>query len=163
MFSNFWAVVVKTQVFLQMKVFAEETTQRCSHEKVSPPPPLMFLTDNIKMDRIPTKIKCKIHAPFILTNFYKTLLARYLVLIPDSPNSVTKFYLQIADKKLRYNNSFSIIVPCSEGLGCFDKLTWWPEPRALVKKIEHLCYPTIFVAVRWTVFSKLSFQSCKYQ
>ena len=52
------------------------------------------------MDSIPTKIKCKIHAPFLLTNFYKTLLARYLVLIPDSPNSVTKFYLPIADKKL---------------------------------------------------------------
>ena len=30
-----------------------------------PPHPPRFLTDNIKMGRIPTKIKCKIHAPFL--------------------------------------------------------------------------------------------------
>ena len=50
-------------------------------------------------DRLPTKIKCKIHASFILTKFYKTQLARYLVLIQPI-QSVTKFYLLIADKKL---------------------------------------------------------------
>ena len=42
----------------------------------------LFLKDNIKMDKISTKIKSKI------------------VLIPDGPNSMSKFYLQIADKKL---------------------------------------------------------------
>ena len=75
--------------------------QRILSVKKIPPPQLtpLFLTDSIKMDRIPTKIKCKIHAPFILTNFYKTQLARYLVLI-QTIQFVTKVYLQIADKNL---------------------------------------------------------------
>ena len=78
----------------------------CPLSKHPTPPPTttttspLFLTDNIKVDRIPAKIKCKIHAPFVLTNFCKTQLARYLVLTPTGPNSVSKFYLQIADKKL---------------------------------------------------------------
>ena len=35
-----------------------------------------------------------------------------------------------------YGNGFSIIVPWSEGLGCFARQTWWPETRALVEKIK---------------------------
>ena len=41
----------------------------------------------------------------------------------DCLNSVTKFYSQIADKKL-----MATVWP----------LTWWPETCALVEKIEHL-------------------------
>ena len=49
------------------------------------------------------------------------------------------FYLQITDntRNLR-RNGFTIIVPWSEGLGCFARLTWWPETLTLVEKIKHL-------------------------
>ena len=87
---------------------------------LNPPTPL-FLTDNIKMDRIPTKIKCKIHAPFILTKFYKTQLARYLVLI-QTIQTVTKFYLQVADKKLT-TTVFPLLFREAYSLGRFAKLT----------------------------------------
>ena len=34
--------------------------------------PLVLNRQYQKMDRIPAKIKCKIHAPFVLTKFYNT-------------------------------------------------------------------------------------------
>ena len=43
----------------------------CPLSKPPTPHPLSLM-DNIKMDKIPTKTKCKIHAPFVLINFYKT-------------------------------------------------------------------------------------------
>ena len=48
-----------------------------------------------------------------------------------------------------------------EPLGRFANLTRWSDLRALVEKIEHLRYPTIFVEAQWTVFLKLLFQSYK--
>ena len=39
----------------------------------SPSPIPLFLTDNIKMDRIPTKMKLKIHAPFIILFLFQVL------------------------------------------------------------------------------------------
>ena len=96
---------------------------------LNPPTPL-FLTDNIKMDRIPTKIKCKIHAPFILTKFYKTQLARYLVLI-QTIQTVTKFYLQIAGKKLTAT-VFPLLL--REARIWTILLTRQPKPPALVEK-----------------------------
>ena len=107
------------------------------------------------------KIKCKIHAHFILTKFYKIQLARQLVLI-QTMQSVTKFYLQIADKKLT-TTVFPLLFCEAYSLGHFAKLSWRPEPRAHVEKIENPCYPISFVAVEWTVYLKLLFQSHKYQ
>ena len=122
----------------------------------SPSTPLL-LTDNIKMDRIPTKIKCKTHAPFTLTKFYKTQLARYLVLI----NYLVRHKVLLANSwQKTYDNGFSIIVPWSEGLGRFAKLTRWPEPRALVEKNRTSPLPYDFCrcavdCVFKTVISKL--------
>ena len=73
------------------------------------------------MDRIPTKFKCKI------------------VLIPDGPNSVSKFYLQVADKKLT-TTVFPLLFREARASGLIltlianSKLTQWPESRALVEK-----------------------------
>ena len=49
---------------------------------------------------------------------------------------MTKFYLQIADKKLMAT-VFSVAL-WSKCLGRFAKLTWWLETHALVEKIERL-------------------------
>ena len=49
-------------------------TQQILLVKQAPPPSSLFFTANIKMDRIPTKIKWKIHA--FLTLYLKVLLIR---------------------------------------------------------------------------------------
>ena len=74
----------------------------------NPPPPShpLFLMDNIKMDRMQTQIKCKILAPFILTNFYKTA------------NWVSSPWQRFTCKKL----TKTLQQP---------KLTLWSEPCAL--------------------------------
>ena len=71
-----------------------------------------------------------------------------------------KFYLQIADKKLT-----TTVLPLlfRDARAWVVLLTQWSEPRALVEKMEHLRYPMIFVAARWSVYLKLLFQSYKYQ
>ena len=56
----------------------------------------------------------------------------YLVLIPDGSNSVSKFYLQIVDKKLK-QQFFHYCSVKRGSLGHFAKLTQ-PEPCALVEK-----------------------------
>ena len=38
----------------------------CLAVKLTPPPPNLFLTDNIKIDKISAKVKGKIHALFTL-------------------------------------------------------------------------------------------------
>ena len=102
----------------------------CPLSNILPPFPLL-LTDNIKMDRIPTKIKCKIHVPFILTRFYKT---SSLVSRPNL-DYLVRYRVLLANSWLKtYYNGFLTIVPWSQGLGCFTKLTRWPESRALVEK-----------------------------
>ena len=103
--------------------------------KQNPPSTPLFLTDNIKMDKIPTKIKCKI------------------VLIPDSPNSMSKFYLQIADINLqqRFFHHCSV----KQGpLGRFAMLIWWLEPHAPVEKNRTSLLPCNFCrGVAWcTIF-----------
>ena len=119
------------------------------------PPPPLFLMDNFKMDRIPTKIKCKIHAFFVLTNFCKKRVASQVSSCNTiQPNSMTKFCLQIAAKKIT-----TMVFP----LLLREVRVWVILLMLWQKKIEHLCCPTIFVAAWWTVFLKLLFQNYKYQ
>ena len=60
-----------------------------------------------------------------------------------------------------YDNGFSIIVPWSEGLGRFAKLTRWPEARALVENIDHLRDSYDFC--RWTVDCVLKTVDCHFK
>ena len=75
---------------------------------------------------------------------------------------MTKFYLQISDKKLTAT-VFPLLFREAYSLGRFGKLTQWSEPRALVEKNRTSPLPYSFVAARWTVYFKLLFQSYKYQ
>ena len=93
--------------------------------KNSPTP--LFLTDNINMDRIATKIKCKI------------------VLIPDSSNSVSKFYLQIADKKL-----MALVFPLffheARASGSFCSANSVAGTTCSGRKKSNICYPVRFLS-----------------
>ena len=60
--------------------------------------------------------------PLSLTKVICQQSPRYLVLIPDDPNSVSKFYLQIAEKKLT-TTVFLLLFREARALGCFAKLT----------------------------------------
>ena len=72
--------------------------------------------------------------PLSLTKVICRQSPRYLVLIPDDPNSVSKFYLQIAEKKNLQQRFFHYCSVKRGPLGRFAKLTRWLEPRALVEK-----------------------------
>ena len=47
-----------------------------------PSPPSTVLNGQYQNRRIPTKIKCKIYAPFVLTKFYKTSSPNLDYLVP---------------------------------------------------------------------------------
>ena len=58
-------------------------------------PQSLFLTYNIKLDGIPSKIKCKIHACFIVYSSYKKLLVikNYKIYIATSSSYCISFYI----------------------------------------------------------------------
>ena len=72
--------------------------------------------------------------------------------------------MQIADKKLMVAASLLLFRKTYAWLFCQANMVagnvLWQKKQEICK---HLCYPKIIIAVWWTVFLKLLFQSYKYQ